>query len=71
MSYLYIFGSGFLVSLGTMLVLGVRGNRYAGASLMVGILLSSQLGVNVFIGAMLGVLGFLAFVAVTRPLGKI
>jgi hypothetical protein len=66
MNYLYIFGSGFLVSLGTMLVLGVRGNRYVGGSFMVGILLSNQLGVNVFIGAILGVLGWLAFVAVTR-----
>jgi hypothetical protein len=66
MNYLYIFGSGFLVSLGTMFVLGIRGNRYAGGSFMVGILLSNQLGVNVFLGATLGVLGWLAFVAVTR-----
>lgn len=66
MDYLYVFGSGFLVSLGTMLVLGIRGNRYPGGSFMAGILLSNQLGVNVFIGAILGVLGWLAFVAVTR-----
>ena len=66
MNYLYIFGSGFLVSLGTMLVLGVKGNRYLGGSLFCGALLAKQLGENVFLGALLGVLGWLAFIAVTR-----
>lgn len=66
MNYFYIFGSGFIVSLGTLLVLGVKGNRYLGGSLICGALFAKQLGENVFLGAVLGVLGWLAFLSVTR-----
>ena len=59
MDYFYLIFLGAVISLITVLLLGKKGARYPGGSVVSGMFISHFLEINIFIGAICGFAGWL------------